>query len=99
MSDPLFDDSPLNDDGYEPSTHPADGRPPEVVARWGPKSQFRWFGRFQGELKPMPYREWENFYCDSPQHRGLCCASCIEDKNTGYGDDIEDCCCRALHTP
>jgi len=23
-----------------------------------------------------------------------CCSSCIEDKQMGYGDDIEGCCCR-----
>jgi hypothetical protein len=33
----------------------------------------------------------------APQHEGPCCNSCEEDKATGYGDDIEGCCCRAIY--
>jgi len=33
--------------------------------------------------------KWEK-YCK----KGQCCSSCIDDKELGYGDDIETCCCR-----
>lgn len=27
----------------------------------------------------------------------MCCDGCIEDKNSGYGDDIIGCCCRHIY--
>jgi hypothetical protein len=88
--------APLEDPAYEPLNPPVNGLPPDVVAKWGPRSQHRWFVRYQGQIKPMKYSEWDRFYCDSDDHLGLCCSSCISDIEEGYQDWDEDrCCCRA----
>lgn len=84
--------APLDDPAYEPAHPPVDGVPPDVVRKWGPRSQMRWFSRFGRDLKPQPYSFWAEFYCSSEQHRGGCCVSCIED-----GEVYEDaCCCQGL---
>ncbi len=88
--------APLEDPAYEPRHPPVGGLPPDVVAKWGPRSQMRWFGRYRDQLRPMPWKFWERFYFASAEHRGNCCSSCIEDKNEGYGWDIEGCCCAAM---
>jgi hypothetical protein len=87
--------APLDDPAYVPQHPPVNGIVPEVVRKWGLRSQYRWFGRFWPQLKAQPYSFWAAFYCSSESHRGLCCSSCIEDKAEGYGDDIDGCCCRA----
>jgi hypothetical protein len=86
---------PLEDPAYVVKHPPVEGRVPDVVAKWGPKSQLRWFTRFQGQLKPAPHSEWDRFYCASEAHRGECCVSCIDDFNAGYRE-IDECCCIAL---
>lgn len=88
--------APLEDPTYNPLHPPIDGFAPDVVEKWGPRSQLRWFERFVGDMKPRPSADWDRFYCDSLDHRGLCCVSCIADKEDGYGDDIEGCCCKRL---
>jgi hypothetical protein len=87
---------PLDDPAYVPLNPPVNGHPTDVVAKWGARSQLRWFARFQNQLKPWPHAEWGRFYCESESHRGQCCSSCIDDKANGYGDDIDECCCEAL---
>ena len=84
---------PLEDPTYTPEHPPIGGIVPDVVAKWGPASQLRWFTRFQGQIKPMPITEWARFYCESEQHRGICCQSCIDDGDT-WQDGI--CCCITL---
>jgi hypothetical protein len=41
-----LEDAPLDDPAYEPVHQPLAGRIPEVVVRWGKRSQVRWFRRF-----------------------------------------------------
>ena len=100
--------APLDDPRYDPVHNPIDGLVPDVVARWGPRSQVRWFDRFHGQIKAMPSDEWDRFYCESVQHRGQCCMSCVEDAREGYCDwdrpadplhPVEDerCCCYAIN--
>jgi hypothetical protein len=86
--------APLEDPAYEPVHRPVNGRPPEVVARWGAASQLRWFRRFRDELDPMPAEDWAPFYCSSAEHRGLCCYSCLDELEAGFRY-TDSCCCRA----
>lgn len=88
--------APLEDPAYKPLHPPVNGRVPGVVAKWGPRSQLRWFDRFAGQLKPMPHKVWDQFYCVVLAHRGQCCTSCLQDKEDGYGGDIDGCCCAAI---
>lgn len=84
--------APLEDPAYEPLHPPVDGLVPDVVERWGPRSQLRWFERYHSALKPQPTSVWERFYVSSVSHRGDCCISCIED-----GEYFENyCCCKAI---
>jgi hypothetical protein len=87
--------APLDDPAYEPVHRPVNGRPPAVVAKWGAASQLRWFRRFRDELV-FPLDEWEQFHCSSPAHRGLCCVSCLEEREAGYYD-TDGCCCMGLY--
>lgn len=89
--------APLEDPAYEPRHPPVGGLPPDVVAKWGPRSQLRWFDRYRGQLRTAPHSFWGRFYCGTSHHRGLCCASCIADIEDGYREwDYEDrCCCIA----
>lgn len=89
----MADLAPLEDPRCEPAYKPVDGRAPEVVKKWGPRSQLRWFMRFRSELRPAPVAYWARFYCDSTEHPGLCCTSCIGDTNEGYTDVTENHCC------
>lgn len=87
--------SPLEDPTYEPAHQPVRGGVPDVVARWGPRSQLRWFDRFRAGLNPQRAEYWSRFYCSSLQHRGGCCPSCLDDEWNGYRDwDEGTCCCR-----
>jgi hypothetical protein len=89
--------APLEDPAYEPRNPPVNGLPPDVVAKWGPRSQARWFKRYRSQMRAARYPFWERFHCESEQHTGLCCSSCIEDVNEGYEDwDEGRCCCRAF---
>jgi hypothetical protein len=51
VNNPLDDDTPLNDPDYVPLHPPVGGRIPEVVVRWGMRSQLRWFERFWDEVR------------------------------------------------
>ena len=88
--------APLDDPAYVPQHPPVNGTVPDVVAKWGPRSQRRWFRRYNGQLQAMPHSEWARFYCSSEEHRGLCCGSCLDDDEMGYGSGIDECCCYAL---
>jgi hypothetical protein len=92
----LLDDSPLNDPDYEPRHPPVDGQIPDVVARFGLRTQIRWFARFGEQLGKR--NDWDDYYCQSEHHRGLCCGSCYGEYEDGYqgGGVIADgwCCCR-----
>lgn len=93
--------APLDDPNYEPKHPPINGNVPDVVAKWGPQSQLRWFTRFHDQLKPQKHSTWDHFYCESDHHRGSCCNSCRDDIEMGYDYPPEDddgnplCCCRA----
>ena len=93
MTAPL---APLEDPRYVPAHPPVNGTVPDVVAKWGPRSQLRWFSRFHGSIKPMRAEEWARFYCESEVHSGLCCVSCTADKEEGYDDIPDYCCCKAI---
>ena len=47
---------------------------------------------FKDDLREV-LNKWEN-----NKNKSQCCSSCEEDKNLGFGDDIEACCCRHLTT-
>jgi hypothetical protein len=85
--------APLDDPAYDPEHSPIAGQVPDVVAKWGPRSQLRWFRRFGTELAPR--RDWDRFYCASEHHRGACCLSCWDEGDMGVlGVSGEYCCCR-----
>ena len=97
--------APLEDPTYEPLHPPVNGKPPDVVAKWGPRSQLRWFRRFWDELYVFKFgRKWDcsvssedswRFHIHSVEHVGPCCGSCIEDeKYLGYPPFDDHCCCR-----
>lgn len=88
--------APLDDPAYVPQHPPVNGFIPDVVAKWGVRSQQRWFRRFRNQVAAQPYSRWALFYCDSAEHLGLCCPSCIGDQEEGYYDMWEHCCCRGI---
>lgn len=86
--------APLDDPTYTPAHPPADGKIPKVVAKWGARSQLRWFRRFSDQLGRR--RDWDRFYCQSERHRGFCCTSCFDEYQDGYGVMVDGwCCCRS----
>lgn len=86
---------PLEDPAYEPLHPPVDGQIPDVVEKWGPRSQLRWFRRFGQQLEPR--RDWDRWYCSSTEHRDLCCYSCKEESWYGVGVMMDGwCCCLAI---
>ena len=89
---------PLEDPDYQPLHPPVNGLIPDVVEKWGPRSQRRWFDRFNDQVRAQPYSVWERYYCSSTEHRGTCCSSCESDFWEGYGGDIDRCCCRAYRS-
>jgi hypothetical protein len=98
--------APLDDPTYDPVHKPARGRVPEVVARWGRRSQLRWWRRFRAELyeqiqaltvaerNALP-RDSDEYYIESEYHRGVCCYSCADEAEYDMGV-MQDgwCCCR-----
>lgn len=89
--------APLDDPSYEQTHRPTpDGGIPPGVERWGAPSQLRWFLRFRDEMR---WQAWTGsawrYYCDSAEHRGLCCDSCLNDQDEGYYDTWPRCCCRS----
>jgi hypothetical protein len=89
-------EAPLDDPEYDPQIKPVRGDVPDVVAKWGPRSQRRWFRRFYRELRPQKPAYWDRFYCESEDHIGPCCISCGEDGDMGDLDG--KCCCHAIKT-
>ncbi len=87
--------APLDDPTYAPVHRPVEGQVPEVVARWGPRSQLRWFRRFWQQLAAG--QRLDRFYCESEHHRDTCCASCFDEYQDGYGVMMDAwCCCRGF---
>jgi hypothetical protein len=89
--------APLDDPSYVPKHPPVNGVVPWVVAKWGARSQLRWFRRFEGQLRRQVWSSfWEPYFIDSEQHRGRCCSSCVADIEDGYDYyDPDRCCCWA----
>lgn len=87
--------APLEDPAYTPAHPPVDGQVPDVIAKWGPRSQLRWFRRFGTQLGRR--KGWDLFYCESEHHRGLCCGSCWDEWQAGTGVMVDGwCCCQAI---
>ncbi|MET9086148.1 hypothetical protein ABZX77_30455 [Streptomyces sp. NPDC004237] len=85
--------APLDDPTYTPQHPPVDGQVPAVVAKWGPRSQIRWFRRFGRELAPR--RDWSQYHVHSEHHLGTCCDSCFDEYLDGTGVQLDGwCCCR-----
>ena len=86
----------LDDPAYTPKHPPIGGRVPDVVAKWGAASQLRWFRRFWDDLSrsTLQAKALEPFYCQSEEHRGACCISCLQEQYDGYYY-TDSCCCRA----
>lgn len=99
--DVLVDDSPLNNPAYKPQYVPVDGQVPDAVARFGPRTQLRWFHRFGAQLGRR--KDWGDYYCQSAHHRGFCCGSCYSEYEDGYqgGGVMMDgwCCCQDSRQP
>src|SRR4051812_43977328 len=68
----LLDDAPLNDPDYAPAYPPIDGRVPPEVARFGPRSQLRWFARHFDMLRDTSARALDDYYINSTMHTGAC---------------------------
>jgi hypothetical protein len=86
---------PLDDPFYEPEHPPVNERIPDEVAKFGPRTQIRWFNRFRAALNAG--NNLNDYYVTSENHKGPCCASCIGEFEDGYqrGGVIADgwCCC------
>ncbi|MFE3202226.1 hypothetical protein [Embleya sp. NPDC059237] len=96
--------APLEDPTYTPKHQPTGGRIPAVVARWGPRSQLRWYRRFDRDLvTPLdaPARQRHNdtidsMYVHSLEHVGPCCSACFSEfEETGIPVNEYGCCCRS----
>lgn len=85
--------APLDDPAYVPAHPPVGSVVPEVIAKWGPRSQVRWFRRFREEVGSQLIPVWNRHYCVSEHHRGLCCYSCEDDAVTA-GLFPDGCCCK-----
>lgn len=83
--------APLDDPTYVPLHPPTNGQIPEVVAKWGMRSQLRWFRRFGSQLGQRT--DWDRYYCTSEYHRGICCTSCWDEYQDGYGVMMDGRCC------
>lgn len=84
---------PLEDPDYDPAYKPVAGKAPSVIAKWGAASQRRWFERFRNDVK-MTHQEWDQFFVNSSEHRGLCCESCMtEEEHFGVPVFDDHCCC------
>lgn len=67
--------------------------PPAGLETEPATAQLEWFSAH--DVGARPHSWWERYYCESVQHVGFHCESCIQDE--GYGFDIDDaCCCRAI---
>jgi len=70
------------------------GEPPEGLESLPAEKQVVWFREHPTLMMTM--QEWDRYYSSSVQHRGQCCWSCMDDRDAGYADDPENCCCIAL---
>lgn len=87
--------APLDDPNYEPEHPPVNGIIPGVVAKWGPRSQLRWFRRFRSQLSDRQGQGWDQFYYVTENHLGGCCYSCAEEYEYSTGVMMDGwCCCR-----
>jgi len=85
--------APLEDPSYEPVHKPVRGRVPDVVAKWAPASQLRWFRRFWPALSRS--QDLSGFWCTSRHHIGPCCFSCDDELREGFGVQMDGwCCCK-----
>ena len=93
---PRMNMAPLEDPAYTPAHQPISGRIPDVIAKWGPRSQLRWVHRFRHQLAQG--QDVTHLYADSLHHTGWCCSACIGEYEDGYqgGGVMVDgwCCCR-----
>lgn len=86
---------PLDDPAHVPLNPPVDGQIPDVVSRFGPATQIRYFRRFWDDLGVLTEERLRDYYCHSIEHRGACCSSCIADEWDGYDYGGSGCCCRS----
>lgn len=90
--------APLENPEYVPEHPPVDGRIPEVVSKFGKKTQLRWFRRFGEEINAS--ENVDKYYYSSEYHKGACCSSCLSEFEDGYlgGGVIADgfCCCQDI---
>jgi hypothetical protein len=86
--------NPLENPNYVPEHPPVNGLIPNVVARFGMRTQIRWFKRFWRQIDRT---DLTAYHCQSEHHLGPCCTSCIGEYNDGYqgGGVMVDgyCCC------
>jgi hypothetical protein len=85
--------APLDDPDYVPQHPPVNGIIPDVVAKWGPRSQLRWFRRFRSQLADRQPQSWDRFYCATENHLGGCCYSCYDEADMGTGVIMDGWCC------
>lgn len=70
---------------------------PEDFASWkltnpAPQQQVDYFK--SNPKTRMPSSMWDDFYCDSVRHKGLCCGSCLSDEEyLGEPNFYDKCCC------
>jgi hypothetical protein len=96
---------PLEDPNYDPVHKPTARKPiPDIISRWNPASQVRWFTRFSDELRAMrlapigKHFDWSPWYVSSVEHKGWCCGSC-QGSDEGEWWDGPECCHRStLHS-
>jgi hypothetical protein len=88
-------ESLLEDPSYTPKYQPVRGKPPEVVKKWRPRSQVRWFARMWRDDKLNVFtRELTDYYCHSVEHTGPCCISCeMDEHENGWPNFDDHCCC------
>lgn len=85
--------APLDDPTYRPQHPPNNSEVPDIIAKWGPRSQLRWFRRFGQQLGAR--KDWDRYHCQSEHHRGLCCLPCDDEYEAGVGVMMDGwCCCR-----
>lgn len=83
--------APLEDPNYDPVHKPVNGRVPDVVRKWGKKSQLRWFHRFRNVLRGV--QDYDGLWTSSEHHAGWCCTSCLWEEEEGSGVCLDGWCC------
>jgi hypothetical protein len=92
--------TPLENPRYVPLHPPVNGGVPDVIARWGMRSQLRWFQRFGRQLT-VRSPDVEEYWCTSLEHRGMCCSGCGMEWDADGIDPTDGyaCCCKAQEHP